>query len=130
MSSSPFFFSLLSFFLINILYKFFFLLSFTCNYIKVRFFFFLLFYHYICFFILFLNCFVLNNCINVVVGFVFHMRSIFSNCNFIFFHMIFLVEFIFLCYLFVANLFFFFFFSKQLSFEYYKVLIYINLIIL
>ena len=75
---------------------------------------------------------------NVIVGFFFHMRSIFScfifsNSNFIFFIWIVLVEFIFLCYLFVANLFdliFLFCFSKQLSFEYYRVLIYINLIIL
>jgi hypothetical protein len=61
---------------------FFSLLNFTRNYIKVRFFFFLLlfvfFSHYICFFILFLNFSILNNCMNVVVGFYFHMRSIFS----------------------------------------------------
>jgi len=90
------------FFLINILYKFiyFSLLSFTCNHIKVRFFFFsffLLFFHYICVFILFLIVFVLNNCMNIVVGFFFSYD-------------------------------FLLLFSKR--FEYYRVLIYINLIIL
>jgi hypothetical protein len=60
--------------------NFFSLLSFTCNYIKVRFFFlfFFVFFSLYLFFILFLIVFVLNNCMNVVVGFVFHMRSIFS----------------------------------------------------
>jgi hypothetical protein len=56
MSSPLFFFSFLVFSLINILYEYFFShLSFTRNYIKVRLFFFLLcvFFHYICFFILF-----------------------------------------------------------------------------
>jgi hypothetical protein len=122
------------------------LLSFTYNYIKVRFFFFLLFswfFSLYLFFILFLIVFVLNNCMNVVVRFFFHMRSIFSwfiyrifkflviTTSF-FFIWIFLVEFIFSFYLVVANLFeliFFFFFPSILSI-YYRVFIYINLIIL
>jgi hypothetical protein len=54
---------------------FFSFLSFICNYII---FFFSCFIQYICFFILFLIVFVLNNCMNVVVGFFFYMRSIFS----------------------------------------------------
>jgi hypothetical protein len=63
---------------------FFSLLSFTRNCIKVRFlffyffFFFCVFFHYICFPILFLKFSVLNNYLNVVVGFFFHMRLIFS----------------------------------------------------
>jgi hypothetical protein len=115
MSSSLFFFSLLRFFLINILYEFFSLLSFTRNYIKVRFFFFLFlcFFHYICFFIFIF--YVLNNCMNVVVGFVFSYEI-----NVV-------VALFFLCYLFVANFLSWFssFFSKQLNSEYYGVLIYI-----
>jgi hypothetical protein len=75
MYSSPLLFFLLSFFLISILYEFVFfsLLNFTCNYIKVKknissFF---VFFSLYLFFILFLIFFVLNNCMNVVVGFVF-----------------------------------------------------------
>jgi len=56
MSSSPFLFFLLSFFLISILYEFFFsLLNFTCNYIKVRkkFFFFRVFFTIFVFYFIF-----------------------------------------------------------------------------
>jgi hypothetical protein len=60
MSSSPFLFCLLSFFLISILYEFVFfsLLNFTCNYIKVRkkFFFFRVFFIIFVFYFIF-NCF-------------------------------------------------------------------------
>jgi hypothetical protein len=68
---------LLSYFFFSVFFneytlQFFFSLSFTCNYIKVKknSSFFVSFSLYLCF-ILFLIVFVLNNCINVVVGFFF-----------------------------------------------------------
>jgi hypothetical protein len=125
-------FFLFSGFLINILYEFicFSLLSFTCNYIKVNVF---LFFSFFVFFSLYLFLFyfkiffVLNNCMNVVVGFVFHMWTIFSwfiyrifkflaIATSFFSYEFYLVEFIFLCYLFVTNLFeliFFFLFPSN-----------------
>ena len=67
-----FFSFLLNFFLISILSEFIFfaILSFTCNYINVRLFFFVFFSLYLLFYFIFIF-FVLNNCMNVVVGFVF-----------------------------------------------------------
>jgi hypothetical protein len=72
---------------------------------------------------LFFNFFVLNNFMNVVVGFFFSiwdqfLVDLFLAITTLFFsYEFFLVEFIFLCYLFVANLFelfFFFFFPSNL----------------
>jgi hypothetical protein len=88
-----------------------------------------MFFHYICFFILFLIVFVLNNYMNIVMGFVFIQYQflvdlfigflIFSNRNFIFLIWIFLIEFMFSCYLFIVNIFelilFFFWLSVEVS---------------
>jgi hypothetical protein len=82
--SFSFFFSVF----FNILYEFIFsFLSFTRNYIKLTFFFlfFVFFLCYICFFYFILNFFVLDNCMNVVVWFVFHMKSILLDFSWIVF---------------------------------------------
>jgi hypothetical protein len=46
------------------------------------------FLHYICFFDMFLIYYVLNNCMDVVVEIVFHMRTIFLDFSWIFFNFV------------------------------------------